>query len=85
MLLHNLDYSLLDCWIEFSKKSPKFKEGECEIKWDSLPTYPNKKESGELSIGSLIYWAKQDNIDNYNKIYAKHHTNLDNNSELSKL
>ena len=85
MLLHNLDYSLLECWIEFSRKSPKFKEGECEIKWDSLPTYPNKKESGELSIGSLIYWAKQDNIDNYNKIYSKHHTNLDNNSELSKL
>tara|TARA_Y100000389_G_C17458382_1_gene519781 strand:+ start:122 stop:3016 length:2895 start_codon:yes stop_codon:yes gene_type:complete len=85
MLLHNLDYSLLDSWIEFSKKSPKFKCGECEIKWESLPTYPNKKDSGELSIGSLIYWAKHDNLDKYNEIHSRYHTNLDNNSELSKL
>ena len=28
--LHNIDDRLKEDWIEFSKKSPKFVEGECE-------------------------------------------------------
>ena len=52
--LHNIDESLIDCWIEFSKKVPNFKSGECEKLWGKF------KYEG-LSIGSLYRWAKEDN------------------------
>ena len=52
--LHNIDYSLINTWIEFSKRSPKYKEGECEDKWFRM-------KSDGLSIRSLHFWARQDN------------------------
>ena len=52
--LHNIDDSLLEDWIAFSKQSPKFKEGECERMWDKF------RDEG-LGIGSLHRWAKEDN------------------------
>lgn len=53
--LHNIDESLIDIWIEFSKKSPaQFKQGECEKIWKKF------KYEG-LRIGSLFRWAKEDN------------------------
>lgn len=58
--LHNIDPhsdELLDIWINFSKNSSKYKEGECEKIWDSM------KNEG-LTIATLHYWAK---IDNYSK------------------
>jgi len=58
--LHNIDKSLLDTWIEFSKKSPKFKEGECEEKWN------NMRNDG-LTIRSLMYWAEEDNYHKYHE------------------
>jgi len=58
--LHNIDKSLLDTWIEFSKRSPKFKEGECEEKW------ANMREEG-LTIRSLMYWAEEDNYHKYHE------------------
>ena len=37
MCLHNIDYRLLEDWIEFSKKCPnKFKKGECEKLWKKM-------------------------------------------------
>ena len=62
ILLHNVDYSLLDTWISFSKKSPKYKEGECQEKWDRLPVTNNKKTHSvnpELGIGSLVQWIRR--------------------------
>ena len=56
--LHNIDESLLDLWIEFSKQSPKFKEGICEKVWKTF------KNSG-YGMGSLHLWAKSDNLDKY--------------------
>lgn len=57
--LHNIDESLLEEWIEFSKKSPtSFKEGECEKLWVKF------RHEG-LSIGSLYRWAKEDNPEAY--------------------
>lgn len=56
--LHNIDDSLLDVWIEFSKKSPKFKEGECEKMWKGF------RDTG-ISIKSLHYWARKDNPGGY--------------------
>lgn len=59
-MLHNIDpnsQELLDIWIDFSKQSDKFKNGECEKVWDG------SKNEG-LTIATLHYWAK---IDNYQK------------------
>ena len=62
--LHNIDPNnedMLKLWIEFSKKSAKFKEGECEKRW-------NKFHVGDLTEGSLRYWVKKDNPDGYDKL-----------------
>ena len=56
--LHNIDYDLLYDWIEFSKNSSKYKEGECEKDWI-------KFDNEGLNIGSLYRWAKIDNIHLY--------------------
>ena len=62
--LHNIDpnsQDLLNTWVDFSRKSPKFEEGRCEKEWES------SKIEG-LSIGSLHHWAKEDNYVEYRKI-----------------
>jgi len=58
--LHNIDKSLLSTWVDFSKRSPKFKEGECEEKW------ANMRNDG-LTIRSLMYWAEEDNYHKYHE------------------
>ena len=62
--LHNIDDSLLDLWIEFSKKSNKYKDGECEKYWKSF------NDDG-LTIRSLHRWAKIDNPEQYNEFMIK--------------
>ncbi len=62
--LRNIDHRLLDSWISFSKKSPKFKDGECEKIWNYM------KEDG-LGIGTLHMWAKQDNPEKYKEIIKR--------------
>lgn len=57
--LHNIDYSLLSVWIQFSKRSSKYKEGECEEKWKHM-------RNDGLTIRSLMLWAQQDNYTKYN-------------------
>lgn len=59
--LFNIDTRLLPLWIEFSKASPKYKEGECQLFWAKF-----QKET--LGIASLKYWAKKDNPLEYEKI-----------------
>ena len=57
--LHNIDHSLLETWIKFSKKtSNQFKEGECEKLWRTF-------RSEGFGLGSLYHWAKVDNITKY--------------------
>ena len=56
--LHNIDYRLLDVWIEFSKKSTNFKEGECEKLW-------KKMKLSNYSLGTLHYFASNDNKEKY--------------------
>lgn len=67
--LRNIDYRLLDCWINFSQKSPKFVDGECEKVWNYM------KDDG-LGIGTLHMWAKQDNLEQYKDIIKKDLSNL---------
>lgn len=59
--LRNIDHRLLETWIEFSRNSGKFKEGECEKIWD------NMKED-TMGMGTLRWWAKNDNSEKYNEI-----------------
>ncbi len=59
--LHNIDYRLLQTWIEKSKKSYKFVEGECENEW------PIMNNEG-LGQGTLYLWAKEDNLEKFKQI-----------------
>ena len=59
--LHNIDHRLLADWVEFSKRSDKFVDGECEKEWD------NMKGEG-LGLGSLYLWAKEDNPVKYTEL-----------------
>jgi P4 family phage/plasmid primase-like protien len=75
-LLHNIDPNsdeLLDIWIDFSKKSDKFKEGECLKIWE-------KSRNEGLTYGTLHYWAK---IDNYQKYIELRDKDLDTYIETS--
>lgn len=62
---HN-DIDLLNLWIEFSKRSNKFVDGGCEKRWSDMK---GSNSNGEkLGIGSIYYWAKTDNPEEYMKI-----------------
>jgi P4 family phage/plasmid primase-like protien len=56
--LHNTHKCLIDCWVEFSKRSKKYITGECEKIWQSM------KDDG-YTIRSLMLWAKEDEPDKY--------------------
>ena len=53
MALHSVDDCLSVDWDAWSKKSDKYKPGECDEKWNSF----NASEG--FGLGSLIYLAKQ--------------------------
>jgi hypothetical protein len=63
--LHNIDESLVDVWVEFSKKSIKFEDGECNKLW-------NKMKHDGFNMGTLKYWAKMDNPDKYRELNKTH-------------
>ena len=56
--LHNIHNNLLETWVEFSKLSDKYKNGECENKWLTF------RDTG-YTIKSLYSWAKYDNPTEY--------------------
>ncbi len=60
--LHNIDKSLLDAFIMFSKKCPrKYEEGCCEKAW------LESKDHG-YTIATLYWWAKNDNLEEYKNL-----------------
>jgi P4 family phage/plasmid primase-like protien len=59
--LRNIDYRLLDAWVEFSRCSSKYIEGECQTLWD-------KMRIDMLGMGTLRWWARQDNPMKYAEI-----------------
>lgn len=67
--LRNIDKGLLDAWVAFSKKSPKYVEGECESRW-------NQMKRGGLGVGTLHMWAKQDNPEEYGNMMRESLRNL---------
>jgi P4 family phage/plasmid primase-like protien len=62
--LHDVDRGYLPLWVEFSKRSPKYRAGECEQKWASF-------KSGYWNVGSLHWWAKEDNPRAYAEFMIK--------------
>ncbi len=62
--LFNIDDLLLDEFIEFSQKSPKFINGDCEKRWDKMR---NEGTRG-VGLGSLIRWANEDNPEESKKL-----------------
>ena len=60
--LRNVDHRLLDTWVEFSKLSSKFVEGECEKRWERM------RQDGTLTINSIRYWARLDSPREFNKV-----------------
>jgi P4 family phage/plasmid primase-like protien len=71
--LHNIDDSMLNVWIDFSRKSPKFKEGDCDDRWKSM------RNEG-LTIRSLMLWAEEDNYNLYHQFMSSEFNNLLNKS-----
>jgi len=65
----------LDMWIEFSAKTAKknFSEASCIYHWE-------KMEKRNRTIGSLYFYAKTDNPDEYKKIQKKDNDRLFNES-----
>ncbi|BCS82951.1 D5-ATPase-helicase [Cotonvirus japonicus] len=60
--LHNLDYRLLEDWIEFSKKcKTKFKKGECESKWRDML-------DSNYTMATLHYFAQKDDPKKYQQM-----------------
>ena len=58
LCLRNINNNLLDSWKEFSSQASSYDSNECDTKWHSI----NTTHSGErLGIGSLMFWAKNDN------------------------
>ena len=63
--LYNIQFehphlNLLQVWIEFTSRSSKFEESECEKIWSGM----EYKAIG-TNIGSLCMWAEADNNDGY--------------------
>ena len=58
MILYN--YNMFDLWNKWSSKSHKYKESEMISKWNSF-------KNSKYNIGTLIHYAKIENIDNIYK------------------
>jgi P4 family phage/plasmid primase-like protien len=71
--MYNISTSLLDAWIEFSTKSEKFKNGECEKTWK---TFGKDNNGRKLTIASLNMWAKIDNPQRYMHYKREESTNI---------
>ncbi len=64
LCLHNMNDGLLEDWKEFSSQASSYNPNECDQKWNSI----NTSHSGErLGIGSLMFWAKNDNEEKFIK------------------
>jgi P4 family phage/plasmid primase-like protien len=64
LCLHNINVNLLDEWKEFSRQAASYDPNVCDSKWESI----NNEHGGErLGIGSLMFWAKNDNPNMYLK------------------
>jgi P4 family phage/plasmid primase-like protien len=67
--LHNIHPELLDVFLDFSSQDEKsFNEAECINKWSGL-TFRN--DGDRLGEGTLRYWSREDDPDEYIEIEKK--------------
>lgn len=59
--LRNIDHRLLQQWEDISSKSSKYVPGECTKLWNTMRV-------GQLGVGTLHMWARQDNPDVYREM-----------------
>ena len=64
--LFNTDKKNINLWKGWSKKSEKYNEEYCDIKWKSFKT-----QDKCLTMSSLHFWAKTDNPDKYHEFRNK--------------
>lgn len=57
----------IQIWKEWSEKSKKYVINDCENKWRTF----KKNGNNELQKGSLLYWIKQDGLDEYTTFKTK--------------
>jgi P4 family phage/plasmid primase-like protien len=65
MALKNSGYSC-ELWDEWSRKSSKYKAGECHKNWNSFT-----EKDKPLTKASLFYWLKQDNYELFTALKGK--------------
>ncbi len=65
--LHGVSPTLLPDFIAFSKKSKKFVKGECEKIWRNADEFGGS----QLGVGTLQWWAREDNLEAYLQILRK--------------
>lgn len=63
--LNNIHPDLLDVFLDFSSKSPKYNEGDCIQKWNSIP-YRN--DGDRIGEGTLRFWSREDNKEGYDEV-----------------
>jgi P4 family phage/plasmid primase-like protien len=73
LALHNIEDSLLENWIHFSKRSKKYKEGECNKIWKGFKCITS---GNVLTIRSLAYWGKMDNPKKYETFIKEEFKNI---------
>jgi hypothetical protein len=63
----------IDLWKDWSKDYENYDENEIDKKWDSFKDLDDNK----LTIGTLVMYAKEDNLEKYNDLFRnKNKTNL---------
>lgn len=70
------NYSLYDELIIISKKSAKFDNKALESINKIFKNKTIKKDVNLITIGSLIQWAKIDNLELTNKVFSKHYLSI---------
>jgi len=65
MCLKNIHPELYDEFAAFSRRSPKYSHDKCVEKWNS---FGFRNHGQKLGMGSLRYWSKMDNPENYRQI-----------------
>jgi len=74
--LKSIDDGLFEIFDEFSKKSDKYNDSSVEKFWDTA-------KEGNYTMGTLRFWARNDDIEKYDEICEKY-KKQDNSSRLPK-
>lgn len=69
LCLQNIDKGYLVIWDEISQKANNYKFGECQKKWIQF------KKEGKISIGSLLFWCKNDSPKEYKEFWLNKKAN----------